>query len=127
MRDCTNNRWKSLRFHRPPARRLVGSATFLSQLTGKLVDTLNMSPIKLAHSSDKKELTNIAYMSDRCQDGWPGPLPHAARGAEHLHGALLEGQHHRPRLGHDRQEEADPLPQGIEAVNTRIQFRKWAY
>mgnify|MGYP001067109579 CR=1 FL=1 len=59
-------------------------------------------------------------MSDRCQDGRAGPLPHAARRAEHLHGALLEGQHRRPGLGHDRQEEADPMPQGIEAVNTKV-------
>ena len=57
-------------------------------------------------------------MYDRCQDGRACPLPHHARGAEHLHGDLLEGEHRRPRLRHDRQEEADTLPQGIEAVNS---------
>ena len=57
-------------------------------------------------------------MSDRCQDGRACPLPHHARGAEHLHGDLLEGEHRRPRLRHDRQEEADTLPQGIKAVNS---------
>ena len=57
-------------------------------------------------------------MSDRYQDGQACPFPHHARGAEHLHGDLLEGEHRRPRLRHDRQEEADTLPQGIEAVNS---------
>ena len=57
-------------------------------------------------------------MSDHYQDGRACPLPHHARGAEHLHGDLLEGEHRRPRLRHDRQEEADTLPQGIEAVNS---------
>ena len=59
-------------------------------------------------------------MYDRCQDGRACPLPHCTRGAEHVHGDLLESEHRRPRLRHDRQEEADPLPQGIEAVNTKV-------
>ena len=69
-------------------------------------------------------------MSDRYQDGQACPFPHHARGAEHLHGDLLEGEHRRPRLRHDRQEEADTLPQGIEALKHAFNFESgtsWPY